>query len=466
MTRRKISKSRKSNDRRNQRSNENPRQIRIVKENRDMSSREIARRKRQRRERERIYKRRRISLGLILCLIIIIPSFLIYKKLNAYGQMGYPKFRDEVLEDLSSTSFVSSTEGRSLTSAEKNSDFDILYDNIVKNFAVDKANKEAFEEFTKKSDEYRKKIRSSKTDQEFFLILGEYLSLLNDSYTKVMDKDSYDDLFDYYKNKQESYTKTVLENPQVVNRYKRIIKDKNNQEASVGVENGTVLRVSLPNFKTKDLEKTIDEIIKAVTASPGISTMIIDLSDNNSLNNVFVNEFAKYFIHQDYSKEDIIFYRGNLLANDLKDIKESESSPYQTALVKNLSSKYKENVENFSLDDYMYYDQVSLKITKDPTFASRNIYILTNSATANEAIKLASILKETSNAYTVKNALDPNPTIEDRIYEFRPSFFVLDHSGLVISVNTSRTNGQNRYLEYNQRINSKYPISSIISIIG
>ena len=72
--------------------------------------------------------------------------------------MGYPKFRDEVLEDLSSTSFVSSTEGRSLTSAEKNSDFDILYDNIVKNFAVDKANKEAFEEFTKKSDEYRKKI--------------------------------------------------------------------------------------------------------------------------------------------------------------------------------------------------------------------------------------------------------------------------------------------------------------------
>lgn len=466
MTRRKTSRSRRASEKRKRNSTANPRQIRVVKENRDRSPREIARRKRQRLEKERLYKRRRIGLGLILCLIIIIPSFIIFRKLNTYGQMGYPKFRDEVLDDLSSTSFVSSTEGRSLTSAEKNSDFDILYENIAKNFAVDKSNQEAFAEFTQKSDEYRKKITSSKTDQEFFLILGEYLALLNDSYTKVVDKDSYDDLFNYYKDKPTSNIKTILENPQAVNRYKRIIKDKNNAEASVGIENGAVLRVTLPNFKTKDLDTIIDEIIESVTAAPGISTMIIDLSDNNSLNNVFVNEFAKYFIHTDYSKEDIIFYRGNLLANDLKDIKENESSPYQTAFVKNLSSKYKDEIQNFNLDDFIYYDQVSLKITKDPTFASRNIYILTNENTANEAIKLASIFKETSNAYTVKNALDPNPTIEDRIYEFRPSFFVLDHSGLVISINTARTNGQNRYLEYNQRINSKYPISSMLSIIG
>lgn len=62
--------------------------------------------------------------------------------------------------------------------------------------------------------------------------------------------------------------------------------------------------------------------------------MVIDLSDNNSLNNLFVNEFAKYFIHQDYTKEDLIFYRGNLIENNLKDIKSDENSPYQTAFVK------------------------------------------------------------------------------------------------------------------------------------
>lgn len=463
MTRRKRSNPRdttnKSKTRRPKKS-----EIRIVKD--DQSPRERARRKRARREKERIYKRRRIILFILALLIIIIPSVLIYKKLNAYAKSGYPAFRDEVLNDLSNTAFISSTEGRSLTSAEKKSDFDLLYETIVKNFAIDSSNTESFEEFTKNSEEYRKKIVSSKTDQDFFMLLGEYLSLLNDSYTKILDKDSYTDLFNYYKNKNGSSMKDILENPQVVNRYKRIINDKNQNEISVGIENGYVLRISLPNFKVSELDKIIDEVIKSVTAAPGISTMVIDLSDNSSLNNLFVNEFAKYFIHQDYTKEDLIFYRGNLIENTLKDIKADENSAYKTAFVKNLSSKYKEKLENFDINSYMYYDQAALKIQKDSTFASRNIYILTNANTANEAIKLASIFKESSNAYIVKNALDPNPTVQDRIYEFPPSLFVLEHSGLIISLNTARSEKPNRYIEYNQRINSKYPISSMLSIIG
>lgn len=439
-------------------------EIRIVKD--DQSPRERARRKRAKREKERIYKRRRISLLILALLVIIIPSVLIYKKLNSYAKTGYPAFRDEVLNDLSNTAFISSTEGRSLTSAEKKSDFDLLYETIVKNFAIDSSNTDSFEEFNKKSEEYRKKIVSSKTDQDFFMLLGEYLSLMNDSYTKILDKDSYTDLFNYYKNKNGSSMKEILENPQVVNRYKRIINDKNQNEISVGIENGYVLRISLPNFKVSELDKIIDEVIKSVTAAPGISTMVIDLSDNSSLNNLFVNEFAKYFIHQDYTKEDLIFYRGSLIENTLKDIKADENSAYKTAFVKNLSSKYKEKLENFDINSYMYYDQAALKIQKDSTFASRNIYILTNANTANEAIKLASIFKESSNAYIVKNALDPNPTVQDRIYEFPPSLFVLEHSGLIISLNTARSEKPNRYIEYNQRINSKYPISSMLSIIG
>lgn len=465
MTRRKRNYSRRKTE--NSRNKESrPSQIRIVKDDGNLTPREISRRKRARRERERVYKRRRMILGVLIILLILVPSFFIIKRLNTYAKTGYPAFRDEVLSDLSKTAFISSTEGRSLTSAEKNADFDILYETIVKNFAIDKSNTESFEEFSKKSDEYRKKITSSKTDQDFFMLIGEYLSLINDSYTKILDKDSYTDLFNYYKNKTGSSMKEILENPQVVNRYKRIINDKNLGEASVGIESGYVLRVSLPNFRLSDLDKIIDEVIKNVTAAPGISTMVIDLSDNNSLNNLFVNEFAKYFIHQDYNKEDLIFYRGTLIENNLKDIKSDENSAYQTAFVKNLSSKYKEKIEHFDLEPYMYYDQVSLKIKKDQTFASRNIYILTNSNTANEAIKLASIFKESSNAYVVKNALDPNPTAEDRIYEFPPSLFVLDHSGLIISLNTARSEKPNRYLEYNQRINSKYPISSLLSIIG
>lgn len=464
MTRRKRSNPRRNTRNKNKRQRKS--QIRIVKDSPELTSRELARRKRAQREKERLYKRRRIGLGVLALVIILIPSFFLYKKFHTYGKDGYPAFRDEVLEDLSKTAFISSTEGRSLTSAEKNADFDILYDTICKNFAVDKANAESFEEFTKKSDEYKKKITKSKTDQDFFLILGEYLSLLNDSATKILDKESYTDLFNYYKNKKEASMYDILGNAQVVNRYKRIISDKNTLEPSVGIENNYVLRISLPSFRLGGLDKLIDEIMKAVTSAPGIQTMIIDLSNNSSLNYLFVNEFAKYFIHQDYTKEDMIFYRGSLIENTLKDIKSREDSAYKTAFVKNNSSKYKDTVDNFNINSYMYYDQVSLEIKKDPTFASRNIYILTNSETANEAINLASILKESSNAYVVKNALDPNPTNKDRIYEFPPSLFLLEHSGLIVSLNTARAQKPNRYIEYNQRINSQYPISSVISIIG
>ena len=303
MTRRKRNYSRRKTEN-TRRKEPRPSQIRIVKDDENLTPREISRRKRSRRERERVYKRRRIILSALAVLLIVIPSFFIIKRLNTYAKTGYPAFRDEVLDDLSKTAFISSTEGRSLTSAEKSADFDILYETIVKNFAVDKSNAESFGEFTKKSDEYRKKITSSKTDQDFFMLLGEYLSLINDSYTKILDKDSYTDLFNYYKNKTGSAMKEILENPQVVNRYKRIINDKNVNEASVGIESGYVLRISLPNFRVNDLKKIIDEVIKNVTAAPGISTMVIDLSDNNSLNNLFVNEFAKYFIHQDYTKKD------------------------------------------------------------------------------------------------------------------------------------------------------------------
>ena len=160
-------------------------QIKIVKD--ELTPREIARKKRAKRERERVYKRRRMTLTILGLLLVIIPSFLIIKRLNTYAKTGYPNFRDKVLKDLSTTAFVSSTEGRSLTSAEKNSDFDILYKTIIRNFAIDKSNTESFDEFTKKSEEYRKKITGSKTDQDFFLLLGEYLSLLNDSYTKILD---------------------------------------------------------------------------------------------------------------------------------------------------------------------------------------------------------------------------------------------------------------------------------------
>lgn len=157
MTRRKRNYSRRKTEN-TRRKESRPSQIRIVKDDENLTPREISRRKRARRERERVYKRRRIILSALAVLLIVIPSFFIIKRLNTYAKTGYPAFRDEVLDDLSKTAFISSTEGRSLTSAEKSDDFDILYETIVKNFAVDKSNAESFGEFTKKAMNTGKKL--------------------------------------------------------------------------------------------------------------------------------------------------------------------------------------------------------------------------------------------------------------------------------------------------------------------
>lgn len=465
MTRKKTSTSRRSKRERNRNRNSRPeKQIRVVKD-RKTRDRSAKARLRKRKERQRTYRRRRMTLLSLLILAILIPSFLIYKKLSTYKYMDYPAFRDEVLDDLANEAFVTSTEGRSLTSAEKSNDFNQLIEYMTKNYAVDKNNRTSYEEFIKQSDAYKKKIANSKTDQEFFTILGNYLSLLNDPACKILDKDTYDDLFDYYKNKGQSNIKTSLENPQVVNRYKRIINDKNTSQASVAIESATTLRISLPSFKVKEIDTIIDEIIKAVTSQPSITKIILDLEENSSINYLFVNEFAKYLIHQDYSYEDIFYYRGSLLGRNLEDIKNSNDSNYQTPYIKNQANKTKEDISTFNVDDYSYYDKVSLKIKKDATFANRGIYILTNSNTSNEAIRLAAILKD-SGAYVVKNALDPNPNMNDRIYNMMPSLLVLDHSGLIVSMTTAREKSENKYIEYNQRINSKNPVGSILSIAG
>lgn len=85
--------------------------------------------------------------------------------------MGYPAFRDEVLDSIGSEVFVSPSENRSLSAAEKITDFDDLYDVISKNYAVDKLNTKDFLEFSNQYQNFRKKIAASKTDQDYYSIL-------------------------------------------------------------------------------------------------------------------------------------------------------------------------------------------------------------------------------------------------------------------------------------------------------
>ena len=111
-----------------------------------------------------------------------------------------------------------------------------------------------------------------------------------------------------------------------------------------------------------------------------------------------------------------------------------------------------------------------------PNFSSANFlqgavvgaiaaYVLTNENTANEAIKFARVL-QTNGAYIVKNALESARTHKDVIYNAPSNLYILEHSGLIVSINSSFSkNEENLYLEYDQKINSKEPINSMLNIL-
>ncbi|WP_394023011.1 peptidase S41 [Anaerococcus martiniensis] len=419
-------------------------------------------------QRQKKFRRRRIGLLIIFLILLAFLINFIVNAANRYKIMGYPEFRDEVLEDMGNEVFISSSEGRSLSTAEKVTDFDDLYNTIQRNYAVDKLNQEDFEKFTSSYNEFRKKVYTSKTDQEYFKLIDQYLEVLNDNRTFILDKETYDSLFEYYRKSDDKARKLVLENPQAVDRYKRLITSSNAKKPSMiaNIEREGVLSITLPDFKPSEFDKDLENLVDIFLNNPPISTIILDLSNNSSIDDIYKNKLLEILISENYNESNLIFYRGNLASKSLDSIKDSENGYYSTANVKNLASKYNEEIKNIDLENYSYYDEVSLNINKNQDFSNRKIYVLTNDNTANEAIKLAKILKE-NGAYIVKNTFDTAITSKDVIYNFRSDLYVMEHSGLVLSLNSAYSkDDESLYLNYDERINSKDPISTVLDIIN
>lgn len=456
----------KRNSSSSKKSNRSNRRTRSQKTNSYSSSEKRAKQKKIQRQKK--FRRRRIGLLIIFLILLAFLINFIVNAANRYKIMGYPDFRDEVLNDMGNEVFVSSSEGRSLSTAEKVTDFDDLFNTIQRNYAVDNLNEEDFEKFISSYNEFRKKVYASKTDQEYFKLIDQYLEVLNDNRTFIIDKETYDSLFEYYRKSNDKARKLVLENPQAVDRYKRLITSSNAKQPSMiaNIEREGVLSITLPDFKPSEFDKDLENLVEIFLNNPPISTIILDLSNNSSIDDIYINKLLEILIHENYNKSNLIFYRGNLASKSLDSIKDNENGYYSTANVKKLASKYSEEIENIDLENYSYYDEVSLNINKNQDFSNRKIYVLTNQDTANEAIKLAQILKE-NGAYIVKNTFDTAITSKDVIYNFRSDLYVMEHSGLVLSLNSAYSkDDESLYLNYDERINSKDPISTVLDIIN
>ena len=276
----------KRNSSSSKKSNRSNRRTRSQKTNSYSSSEKRAKQKKIQRQKK--FRRRRIGLLIIFLILLAFLINFIVNAANRYKIMGYPDFRDEVLNDMGNEVFVSSSEGRSLSTAEKVTDFDDLFNTIQRNYAVDNLNEEDFEKFISSYNEFRKKVYDSKTDQEYFKLIGQYLEVLNDNRTFILDKETYDSLFEYYRKSNDKARKLVLENPQAVDRYKRLITSSNAKKPSMiaNIEREGVLSITLPDFKPSEFDKDLENLVEIFLNNPPISTIILDLSNNSSIDDI------------------------------------------------------------------------------------------------------------------------------------------------------------------------------------
>lgn len=414
-----------------------------------------------------VYMRRRIILLLLLIFIIIFLVSAISKRLNRYKSDSYPKFRDQVMDSLTKDIFVTNTENRSLTSAEKISDFNKLNDYIIRNYAIDNNNEENYKNLIDQTDVYKKRVKNSKSDQEFYDIISSYLSILKDNRTKILDKKTYQLIFPYYKEKNKSPRAKNLGDAQVVNRYKRLL-GRNLENIGLEIkENKNTLEIYWPDFDTNTLNKDKEKLKEVLQKNQNIQNIFIDLSNNDSIDDKYANEVLPLLIHKDYTLEKVVFYRGNLLKQSLSYMKNNKDRlNTRSSFMQNQSIKFPEETKEINKDYYMYYDQIRTDIKKDKDIGNKKIYILTNDNTKNDPIRFASILKANADAYIVKNGFEGDQNQNDIIYNLRSDIFKLDHSGFLISINSSKSlNEDDKFIKYNQTINSSDPHKEVLNMI-
>jgi hypothetical protein len=432
---------------------------------RERSSSSRKRAQRRRKEMQKTYRRRRIVLSLLLFFLVFGIGRFAYNKITAYKTYTYPAFRDDVRRSLGEEVFVGSTDDRSLTTAEKLADLDELYENISRNYAVTASNREDFYNFVKSYETTKKKVQATKTDQEYFDLLMGYTELLANPRTKIMDKKSYDDLLQYYRNHNKTQKSDLIQTPQAVDRYKRMIGEKNAKRKTGFDLRSHVLVLSMNDFNLGDIKKDIKEYSKVLSENEGTSKILIDLTDNDSLDNLYWQKFLPLLAHKDYEDSYLVFYRGDIIKSSLEDMK-NENEDYKTSFVQNQASKYPEKIDLIDPDEYMYYDEVSISIKNNQDYKNMGIYVLVNDNTANEAMNFAKALKESAEAVLIKNSSQTEPTPNDYTENFPADYFVLSHSGLLVSVDTSYSMSEkDSKINYDQYINTDNPVEAVLSTL-
>lgn len=428
MKRRHKNSSRDKNKIKRKRSNNS----RIKVYNPNLSKEALRRKKKRALANKKKYRRRRIGILVVFILIVIFSVKLISRALGGDHNYTYPPFREEVRNDINNNVMVSLTEGRSLTSSEKLDDFEYLTDTIKKTFPADQKNIENFKNFEEGYKEFKDKISKSKTDEEFYKLIEEYVALLNDSDYSLMHKAEYNSILNYFKNQKDDKNpwKESIENPTVLDRYNRIVEDQDHLDSNLSLdlsEDKKTLTIKLNDFVLEDIQRDSENLKETIDSNTEIKNVFLDLTSINSTDNEYwIEVFIPNLLKNDINEQNRILYRSDFNNRYFDYI--NENTDYAN-FSKEMPANNLKKIDGVNLIDYMYYRDLTFTFKNNKR--NFNVFIILDSKTKSAPETFAALMQKSSNAYII------GQSPYGSALSITNPYLNLKHSGLIVKINTT-----------------------------
>lgn len=332
---------------------------------------------------------------------------------------------------------------RELTTEEKIEDFEYMYKTLEENYPFFKVNERVNEvNWLANKDEYEKRIRKTRNDEEFANELNMIICELHNDHTHLILKDDIDYYYNIYVNDSYGLKKIskpwtkVLNEDKVKARYnfnKKRLKQSNKEnyeETSSSAE--FTSDIIVPNevaylqikkiygSRIEEDEILIRNFLESVKNYP---KLIIDIRGSRGGYNLYwVNNIVlplikeplstKYYVFAKNGENSKKFYKARNL--NMKSISELDEE---------LVSKFPEEVKT----DFSYYSVFETQISpNDPVDFNGKIYLLVDRRVYSSSDQLASFAKETGFATLVGERTGGDGIGID------PLLFSLPNSGLVV----------------------------------
>lgn len=330
-----------------------------------------------------------------------------------------------------------------LTTREKLQDFKYLYDVLEKEYPFFKVNERLHGiDWLGNKRKYKRLIRNTKNDAEFFVAMDRILGDLNNRHVNILSGAGYRWLYESYYTSYSQYNAVeylgwygALSNPYTKYRYKfdsNIESVKLSQEPVL--ETKVLIEDKIGYMKIKEMasldvaKKDYYEISKFLKGVEGYEKLIIDIRGNGGGYDDYWKNIVELLIHEPLYAKYYIFFKESSM---------STMDPFRVKglnIIKELDGKVLDQFPKEVKTDFNFFKTCTVRInpwnigydTSDHINFTGKIYLLVDNGVFSSAEKFSSFSKDTEFATLVGEH-----TGGDRVFEEIPLYF-LHNSKFVI----------------------------------